>query len=132
MVWLILLAFPFLFAGIWCFVCLLLSGISGWKGLADRYGVAEPVEGEVRRFQSGMIGVVSYRNTLNVTVSEKGLGLAVLPIFRPGHAPLFIPWEEVASSEVKKIFGIEVVNFRVGNVKIRLPNQPFSGLSFLR
>jgi len=37
----------------------------------------------------------NYHNCANFGADEAGLYMAVFPLFRIGHAPLFIPWSEI-------------------------------------
>lgn len=41
------------------------------------------------------MGLASYRGTLRAAGDADGLWLDVLGLFRPGHAPLFIPWDDL-------------------------------------
>jgi hypothetical protein len=38
---------------------------------------------------------MSYDNCVNFGADEDGLYMAVFPVFRVGHAQLFVPWSEV-------------------------------------
>lgn len=88
----------------WFGVTGLLSALSGWRGFAERWRAREEPVGERFRMRSASIGLrffpVGYGNCLNVTVSERGLGLSLFFLFRFLSPPLFIPWSEV--SEVKE------------------------------
>jgi len=92
------------FAGIWCLTCYLLSKISGWQGLAEKYAAQGLYSGETQSWQSGRMGFCSYRSCLTVGVNHQGLYLAVLPIFALGATPLLIPWRAVSAVTRKKIF----------------------------
>jgi hypothetical protein len=97
--------FP-VFALMWLGVCGLLSVLGGWSGLASRFRAEQPVPGERLRFVSGSMGnrfyPVSYGSCLFVTVNDAGFGLSILFPFRFLTPPLFIPWNEVTSVEVKR------------------------------
>jgi len=89
------------FAAMWFGVTGLLSILSGWHSLAERWRAPASFPGERYRMRSASIGTqvfpVSYGNCLTVTVSEEGLGLAILFLFRFLSPPLLIPWAEIAS-----------------------------------
>ncbi len=88
---LIVVLFPLVFGTIWCGVVLLVSRIGGWHRLAQHYARDEAPSGPRYRFQSGSIGLMSYRHTLDLTVTPAGLYLSVIWPFRIGHPSLFIP-----------------------------------------
>lgn len=44
----------------------------------------------------------TYGNCVNFGVDESGLYMAVFPLFRLGHAPLYIPWSEIQIISVKR------------------------------
>ena len=92
------------FAGIWCGTCYLLSKMSGWQTLAEKYAARGLYSGETQSWQSGRMGFCSYRNCLTVGVNHQGLYLAVMPIFALGATPLLIPWHAVSALARKKIF----------------------------
>ena len=64
--------------------------------------------------QSGKVGVVNYRSCLTIRVAEDGLFLAVFPLFRAGHPPLFIPWSEFTMLRQKKILFWRFAEVSVG------------------
>ena len=92
------------FAGIWCGTCYLLSKMSGWQTLAEKYAARGLYSGETQSWQSGRMGFCSYRNCLTVGVNHQGLYLAVMPIFALVATPLLIPWHAVSALARKKIF----------------------------
>jgi len=42
-----------------------------------------------------MLGVASYRGTLNLKICAEGLYLKVNPLFKIAHPPLLIPWHDL-------------------------------------
>jgi hypothetical protein len=100
--------FMLLFAGMWLVITGVLSRVSGWTSLATQFRATQPTSGEKFRFVSGSVGKkgfpVGYRNCLFVSVGERGLGLAILFLFRFQSPSLFIPWSQVESVAEKKIF----------------------------
>ena len=113
------------FVGLWFLACRAISSLSGWKALATRYPLRGAPRGRRFWMQSGRVGKAYYKNCLVVRSATDGLYLAMLFIFRPGHPPIFIPWEEieVKESSGKGIFG--VVTCEVGKPAI-------SGLSLAK
>ncbi|HEY1380157.1 MAG TPA: hypothetical protein VGF55_25370 [Gemmataceae bacterium] len=104
--WLLALL-PALFAVLWCGVLLLIGRMGGWSRLAAAYRHDGRFDGYRTRFASGelrgpLLGLpCNYGGCLTLGSNPDGLYLAVLPLFRPGHPPLFIPWQDV-TAEVKQ------------------------------
>ena len=72
----------------------MVSYASGWRILSEKYSSTGEVEGRRFRFRAAKFDNLSYyRGVLFITVNEHGLGLSVFFLFRPGHHPLFLPWE---------------------------------------
>src|SRR5579872_6088914 len=94
--------FPLIFAGLWMGIGLLLSWIGGWQALAGRYRATQPFTGERFWMKSAAMGSVGYRNSVNLGADSSGLYLAVFPLFRVGHPPLFIPWSDISFSEERR------------------------------
>lgn len=95
---LILVGFVVVFVLIWGLVCLLISWVGGWARLARRYRATLVPEGTDHAGVVGMIGMASYRGTLNVRTSTQGLYLTVMPLFKLGHPPLFVPWSHISAT----------------------------------
>ncbi len=87
-------------------ISLVLSHVSGWGKLAIRYRRTGPVEGTTWSFQSVQFGKGFYQghygSCITVVANSEGLGLSVLPLFRPGHPPLFIPWSDICVQQKKQ------------------------------
>ncbi len=105
---------PLAFVAWWSFVCFLLGLVSGWRGLAARYRTELPAPPDQRSFLGGTVGWVNHRGTLQLGVAEDGLDLRVLVLFRPGHPPLRIPWDDI--TDEGDGFGLfyEVAKLRLG------------------
>jgi hypothetical protein len=73
-----------------------LVSFSGWRGLSHVYRAAHPC-GDVMSSGWGavQVGSVRYRNTVHVGADAQALCLEVSVLFRVGHPPLRIPWEDV-------------------------------------
>lgn len=99
------LAFLVVFPVIWCGVVWLV-GRFGWHTLAAAYATDAPATGETFRFQSGRVGASSYSGVLTVSIEPDGLRLDVMALYRPGHPPVLIPWDEVLDITPRKgLFG---------------------------
>lgn len=120
---LFIVAFPLL----WIAVARLLALMSRWSRLADAYpdrGQADVPEAQTFRFRSGRVGLVNYNSCLTITVCDEGLRLAVMPVFRLGNPPMFLPWNELHDVAVKKFLWIRMFQAAVGLPvagKIQLP-----------
>jgi len=112
----------------WMGVCLLLSRISGWHRLALAYPLRATPQGQRLPAQSGAVGPVSYRNSLDLQVSAAGLCLSVPVFFRVGHSPLFIPWQALHDVRLRKFLWHEAMECQVGQptiTRLRLPPRVF-------
>jgi len=96
------------FAVLWLTVTAVLSKVSGWSKLAQRFAAHGAPGGEHFRFVSGAIGAsglpVGYRNCLILDVAGEGLGLSLLFLFRFLSPPLFIPWHEIESIGERRLW----------------------------
>jgi hypothetical protein len=92
------------FVAIWLAICVLLSMIGGWHELSRRFESDTPIDGELFRFASGVMGyplfTVNYRRCLSMTVGPRGIALAVAFPFRLLHPRLVIPWSAVERCEL--------------------------------
>lgn len=117
----ILCLFPFAFVTIWCAVVFMLAVIGGWSRLAQYYQASSKFEGKTWGFRSGRMGITNYSGCLTIGVNDYGLYLAVFPLFRVGHPPLFIPWYDITTSKSRKFF-IAYLDFTFA----RMPSVTFS------
>lgn len=71
---------------------------SGWRQLAERY--PDRNAGRGRSFRSGQIVVRTtlYRMGVRFAMDESHLHVTMSALARPGHAPLSIPWSDIAAS----------------------------------
>jgi hypothetical protein len=119
---------PVHFAGVWflplfVLMWLVITGglarLGGWSSLATQFRASRPASGEWFRFVSGSMGKsafpVSYGGCLFVCVSEAGIALSILFLFRLLSPPLFIPWSQVASVEKKRLLFVRYVVIRLRN-----------------
>jgi hypothetical protein len=99
--WLVAVLFPLLWIG----VIAAIGVLSGWRRLGMRYREERPFHGNLWRFQSGrMRWGMGYNNCLTVGADGLGLHLSLLFLFRVGHPPLFVRWQEMTVAPVKWLF----------------------------
>jgi len=111
----------------WCFICWLLSLISGWQRLYKTHPANVSPNGK-KITVSGNVGLVSYSKCLFVHVVPEGIFLSVLFLFAVGHRPLFIPWTEIHNLKKKSFLWTKTAKFEVGATRIatmRLPMKVF-------
>ena len=104
--------FPLIFFIFWIAICMLLSIISGWKSLSADYRANFPFNGKKFRMKSGsMRWGTNYGGCLTIGANKEGLYLAIFPIFRIYHPPLFIPWEDISTEIGKQWVFFNIVKF---------------------
>ena len=114
------------FAVWWCVLIWSSSWLTGWRTLAGYYPLREPFHGRVHRFESLALGWGNYSGCVRIGSNADGLFLAVMLPFRPGHAPVFVPWSEVRSADfVRKWYGswLELRFAGCPWVRLRLPER---------
>ena len=91
------LFFVLYFIAVWVLVSCLIGQLSGWVALSRRFRHGGAFYSYQWPFQSVRMGTLcgTYHNSVNLGADEAGLYMAVFPLFRIGHAPLFIPWSEI-------------------------------------
>ncbi|HEX9669848.1 MAG TPA: hypothetical protein VGC93_10225 [Thermoanaerobaculia bacterium] len=110
----------------WMGVVSLIARLGGWGALAAAYaapGSTSAPGTPCWRGQSGTLsGYMNYNGVLRVCADPRGLGLSVMVLFRPGHAPLLIPWSEIAASHAAGFFGpwVELRFARAPRVVLRI------------
>jgi len=107
----------------WLASFFLTSFISGWFGLARIYRANQSFQGERWNLQRAkFIFVFGYTYLLTVGANTEGLFLSVFFLFRVGHPPLFIPWQDVSIRPTKFLwFRMYLFEFRQKpSVKVRL------------
>jgi hypothetical protein len=118
---LIILGFFVIFPLFWSAIVFLISRIGGWGSMAESYPYREPLAANCFSLQSAILRFSSsYNGVLKICADEQGVYFSVLFLFRPGHSPFFVPWEEITGT--KKIYTFyPVVDLRFQ----RTPNLPF-------
>ncbi len=88
---------------VWCLVVWAIAKVSGWQQIARSYPMTQKIPNEKTiGLQSLRIGLFSqYNNSITYGFSDQGMSLQVLSIFRLGHPPIFIPWEDLLAQETR-------------------------------
>jgi hypothetical protein len=109
----------------WSAICYLIATISGWRLLAKRFCYQGPEYGGTKwSWQSGRMRGANYNGCLVLGADSSALFLKVFPLFRCGHPPLLVPWNEVTVSTVKVWF-LDRAELRLGSTEqISLRIQP--------
>jgi hypothetical protein len=117
------------FVGFWMLVCMLLGLMSGWRGLASRYG-ARGDEPSHAQTVWGMVGMVSYNGVLHLAATHVGLDMRVMPLFRAGHPPLLVPWAAIRVEDTKAgLLGTHTkVRLGEGGPLLRVPSEVWKQL----
>ena len=104
-----------LFVLFWCAVLILIAKLTGWATLAQRFRLRSPYTGPTWGFQSARLRWTShYGSCLNVGADATGLKLSVLFLFRPGHPPLLVPWDEISVARRQSFLFIRQVRLLLG------------------
>ncbi len=104
--------FPILFIIFWVAICMLLSIISGWSSLSKNYRANISFNGKKLRMKSAtMRWGTNYGGCLTIGANSEGLFLAIFPIFRINHPPLFIPWKDISTENGKQFVFFDIVKF---------------------
>jgi hypothetical protein len=113
-----------LLVAFWLAICGVLSLMSGWYELSQRFKSSEHIDGERFSLRSGAIGwgvfPVSYGNCLFVTVGPEGIGLSILFPFRFLHPRLLMPWAAIERCEAVRFLFMEHVAVHVWGFNRRL------------
>ena len=119
---LIVIFFPIFFILLWGGVSFIIANVGGWSRLAQFYETQSKFEGEKWHMKSGRMGLANYNGCLTIGANHEGIYLAVFPLFRFGHPPLFIPWYDVTASEEKAFFmpALSLTFARMPSVKLRV------------
>ena len=95
---------------LWLVVTYLVSWLSGWRDLGDVYEDRGEFRGERYYMRTASLkNAIEYRNCLSFSADADGLRMRVLLPFRPGHPPLFFPWQEVSVASKKSWFSSRCV-----------------------
>lgn len=118
---LIILGFFIIFPLFWSVIVYLIARVGGWGSMAEAYPYREPLSAQCYAMQGAILRyTMSYRNVVKICADEEGVYFSVLFLFRPGHAPFFVPWAEISGTK-KQFFLFPVVDLRFQ----RTTNLPF-------
>ncbi len=108
---LIFLGFFVLFPLLWVCISWLISHVSGWRNLARHYAIDQPgqVSKPRMRQQSVSMGyapfsAARYSGVVNIGIDGIALYLSTIWLFRVGHKPLRIPFEDIEISDSQFLF----------------------------
>ena len=125
-VWIQVLLAPGVIVG-WFAIVGLLSWLGGWSRLARIYRdeMSELTDGHTWRMQSvSLRGWCGYNNCVSIEATAKGLKISPWFIMRPGHPPLFLPFDEM-TSQSRTMLG-------VGLEQVRMKQEPAISIDFRR
>jgi hypothetical protein len=96
------------------FICYLISLISGWFALSERFRLQSEPCGETKCAGPFFYTVYMrfwghYSSIIRITAAEDALYLSVILPFRIGHPPLRIPWKEIQFGRTKLLWRRYVV-----------------------
>ncbi|MDP7276909.1 MAG: hypothetical protein QF363_15610 [Planctomycetaceae bacterium] len=132
--WLLVLFAPGLIVS-WFATIGLLSLLGGWNRLARVYRdemsyrdelseLSEMTVGHKWGMQSlSLRGWCGYNNCVTVEATERGLKIAPWFIMRPGHAPLFLPFDEMIMARSRTMLGVRLK-------QVRMQKEPGISLDF--
>jgi len=113
-----LIAFPLF----WFAVTMILSLVSGWFGLMERYPDREEIPVVTFANQSGSLGLVSMRGILKLSVCSSGLRIGIMRIFGPFCRDFLVPWNEITVTRTDRFFWkVAKLSFgqpSIGNLKV--------------
>jgi hypothetical protein len=103
----------------WCFLCLLISFVTGWYALTQRFRSQSEPLGETRTagpffYSIYMRAWSHYGSVIRLTAADDALYLSVLKVFRIGHPSLRVPWDEIKLTRTRRFF-IIYIQFTLGN-----------------
>jgi hypothetical protein len=103
------------FAALWMGVGFLISMVSGWHSLAERYRTDRPFPTHKRWMQSAKMRFsCGYNSILTLASDSEALYLGVLAPFRVGHPRLFVPWGNIRVEEPKRYLFLMSRMLRLG------------------
>ncbi len=106
------------FAIIWIAACKIIS-LFGWNDLAKRNRARRSAEGTRYPGQSIILGRFGrYRGCITFHTSPAGIHMAVFPIFRICHPPLFFPWSAIRLVKHQKTFLGQQFLYELGTPRV--------------
>ena len=100
---------------LWCGVSFLISQLTGWAVLSRRFRATTSPPRQTWSLQTArMRWGTHYGNCLTVGADPAGLYLAPLFLYRIGHPPLLLPWQEVSVRRRGKVLFTPYVQLQLG------------------
>ncbi len=120
------LPFILIFIFFWGVISFVISRMSGWSTLAERYrhsGSFGSFSGKKWHFVSGRMGIMGYNNILFLGADSRGLLVTLPPPFKVVSPNLFIPWDDLYVEGITGLLNNQVLlRFRKSKaVKFKLP-----------
>lgn len=101
----ILPVFAVVFVLFWSLIVFVIAHTGGWAGLAKAYPASEKPEGRSWRWRTIRFGLFgNYRNSVDVTMSDAGLYMCPIYLFRVGHRPILIPWKAISDAHRRDLW----------------------------
>ncbi|MEH2463820.1 hypothetical protein [Nostoc sp.] len=92
-----------------------------WNRLAKLYRTKEAPPLNFSRMESGSVGLVYYKGTLNVGTTPQGIYLSIFFLFSFGLTPLLIPWSAIRKIEpANELFIIKRFRLYLNSPKVTL------------
>jgi len=108
-------------ASVWVLACLWSSFVCGWRALTSRFAATSKPSGQTltsRPFVDTVCWRLASRDPfVRMTAADDALYLAMLPLWRPFHPPLRIPWDEI-QMENDGSFGSGSVRLMLGKEEV--------------
>lgn len=116
--------YPIFFVSLWCAVCYLIGIFSGWHLLTRRFRAQGEPYGDIRSVGPFFYGVqmrfrANYSSVIRLSTTSGFLFVSIFFLFRVGHPPLSIPWNEITISK-ETVFWRRYLVLTLGNEE-RIP-----------
>lgn len=99
--------FALAFAAIWFGALYAVGRIGAWHKFAETFPDKHPPESYSQVMAYGLIGGSKYGGVLKLHAGSRGLHMAVIFPFTPGHPPLCLPWHQLRfAEEPQRIFPV--------------------------
>ena len=121
----------------WTAVVFLISRM-GWAGFARRYATAVQPAARGFRARHASFGfpLAGYNNVVYVTFTPEGIYARATFPFNAGHRPLLLPWQSLASAEIRRTFLFNGLAVKLltdaGRLTLTLPVQAQPALEAAR
>lgn len=90
----------------------------GWSALAQKYKATQSPKGQRFLWVSGYVNQMRYKYVMMLWLTEEGMHISLIFLFKLGHSSLFIPWKDVKKSTPKKIFFQTFQEYTIGHPKV--------------